>query len=122
QHGQNPIQIELDNVAANINPNGYTALRLGISGGQPTGLNQVRIAAYAAPLPLLPPRLIIEYAPPTGTLTGTVTDASGDADYAASVLADAPVGYWRFGETSGTTATDMIGNNHGAYHGGATLG
>jgi hypothetical protein len=39
-----------------------------------------------------------------------------------TVLADNPVGYWRLGETSGTTANDLSGNNNnGTYTGGYTL-
>jgi hypothetical protein len=40
------------------------------------------------------------------------------ADYAQTVLADQPVGYWRFGETSGTTARDTADANNGTYLGG----
>ena len=35
---------------------------------------------------------------------------------------DAPAGYWRLDETSGTTAADTIGGNAGTYSGGVTLG
>lgn len=43
--------------------------------------------------------------------------------YAATVLADNPVGYWRLGESEGTTAADSSGNDHhGAYEGDPTLG
>lgn len=48
------------------------------------------------------------------------TDRPG---YAAQVLDDAPVGYWRLGETSGTQATDHSGNGlHGSYVNAPTLG
>ena len=61
------------------------------------------------------------------------SDAStGDSDsdagptaqgYAAQVLADAPVAYWRFDELSGTTAKDSSGHgNDAAYQGGIVLG
>jgi acid phosphatase type 7 len=41
----------------------------------------------------------------------------------SDVLADNPVGYWRLGETSGTTATDETANNDsGTYQNGVTLG
>ena len=33
-----------------------------------------------------------------------------------------PLGYWRLGEPSGTTATDRAGSYNGAYDGGVTLG
>ncbi len=40
----------------------------------------------------------------------------------AAVLADAPVSYWRLGETSGTTASDERSNNPGTYQNSPTLG
>jgi hypothetical protein len=33
-----------------------------------------------------------------------------------------PLGYWRLGESSGTTATDYAGSQNGTYGGGVTLG
>jgi hypothetical protein len=43
--------------------------------------------------------------------------------FAAEVLADGPVGYWRFAETPGQAAHDSSPkNNHGSYNGGITLG
>jgi len=43
--------------------------------------------------------------------------------YRAGVLADNPVGYWRLGETGGTTAADQTANNDsGTYLNGITLG
>ncbi len=43
--------------------------------------------------------------------------------YSAGVLADSPRGYWRLGESSGTTAVDASGNSHnGTYLNGVTLG
>jgi hypothetical protein len=42
--------------------------------------------------------------------------------YTALVTADAPVGWWRLGETSGTTAADASGNGRtGTYSGAITL-
>ncbi len=38
------------------------------------------------------------------------------------VLADVPVGYWRLGESSGTTALDGVRGRHGTYVNGPTLG
>jgi hypothetical protein len=35
--------------------------------------------------------------------------------YAASVLSNSPIAYWRLGETNGTTAYDYIGANNGTY-------
>jgi glucose/arabinose dehydrogenase len=69
----------------------------------------------------------------TGTWTGTApisyarqwqrcTTGSGTS-YAAAVLANAPVAYWRLGETSGTTAADASGGGRsGTYAGGVVLG
>jgi hypothetical protein len=60
-------------------------------------------------------RFIVNYACP-----GTVPPQIG---YAATVLADAPAGYWRLGELSGTTAADSSGNgNAGSYLNGVSLG
>ena len=36
-------------------------------------------------------------------------------DYAAEVISDGPVIYWKFGETEGTVANDEMGNRTGAY-------
>jgi hypothetical protein len=53
-------------------------------------------------------------------------DSAPDAPssvYRAAVLADAPLAYWRLGETTGTVAHDETGNGHdGTYVGGFTLG
>jgi RHS repeat-associated protein len=46
-------------------------------------------------------------------------DAQG---YKAAVLADAPVSYWRLGETSGTAAADERNANPGTYLNSPTLG
>lgn len=40
--------------------------------------------------------------------------------YRDVVLADSPVGYWRLGETSGTTAVDETGTRNGTYALGAS--
>jgi Concanavalin A-like lectin/glucanases superfamily len=43
--------------------------------------------------------------------------------YPDEVLADAPLGYWRLGESAGTAAADASGNaRHGTYTGNYTLG
>ena len=42
--------------------------------------------------------------------------------YRDSVLTDNPGGYWRLGETSGTTAAGETGLNPGTYQNGVTLG
>jgi hypothetical protein len=45
----------------------------------------------------------------------------GDA-YRALVLGDRPGGYWRLGETGGSTAADELGGAGGTYQGGVTSG
>jgi Concanavalin A-like lectin/glucanases superfamily len=42
--------------------------------------------------------------------------------YPALVVADGATAYWRLGETSGTTAVDVIGGANGTISGGVTLG
>ena len=42
--------------------------------------------------------------------------------YAATVIADNPLGYWRLGEASGPTALDSWGTNNGTYFGSETFG
>jgi Concanavalin A-like lectin/glucanases superfamily len=44
------------------------------------------------------------------------------ASYYDEVIADNPDGYWRLGESSGTTAVDEIGANNGTYINSPTLG
>lgn len=44
------------------------------------------------------------------------------AGYADLVLADAPIAYWRLGESTGSTAIDAVGTNDGSYGGFVTLG
>jgi hypothetical protein len=50
--------------------------------------------------------------PPTNTPT---------PNYATKVLGYSPVAYWRFDETSGTTAADSSGNNRTGTYSGVTL-
>ena len=64
--------------------------------------------------------------------TGYYLDAVGNrtakvshlpADYRQAVLDDSPTGYWRLGETGGTTADDISGNSKdGTYTGSPPLG
>ena len=59
----------------------------------------------------------------TSTPTPTPTPPTTASGYAASVLANQPVLYWRLGESSGAAAADASGHgNTGSYLGGATLG
>jgi RHS repeat-associated protein len=55
-------------------------------------------------------------AAPTVTLTAT------GPNYQSVVLADNPVAYYRLGESSGTSATDLANGNTGTYHSVFTLG
>jgi len=41
--------------------------------------------------------------------------------YSDKVIADGAVAYWRLGETSGSTAVDVVGGNNGTISGGVTL-
>jgi hypothetical protein len=44
------------------------------------------------------------------------------AGYRDTVLGDSPAAYWRFNESSGTSAADETGNgNTGSYENGVTL-
>ncbi|HEY8078937.1 MAG TPA: LamG domain-containing protein [Labilithrix sp.] len=69
-----------------------------------------RDAPVDAPHPPPPPP------PPPVSVDG------GSSPYRDAVLADAPLSYWRFGETSGTTAKDEMGAHDGTYAGEFTLG
>jgi hypothetical protein len=63
-------------------------------------------------------------------VSATLESASGDAGagaratarYAAAVLRDSPLSYWRLDETSGVVARDERGVNPGIYRNGPTLG
>jgi hypothetical protein len=57
----------------------------------------------------------ISYDPPTPPPPPT-------SAYGRAVAADRPIGWWRLGDTTGTTALDQMAANNGAYAGGATLG
>ncbi len=54
----------------------------------------------------------------------TVTGSAGVSDpYGTAVIADNPEFFWRFGESSGTTANDSSGAvNPGTFYNGYTLG
>jgi hypothetical protein len=59
------------------------------------------------------------------TSDGSTSDGGSDAPtgYAAVVLADHPIAYWRLDDAVATTAVDATGNDHdGTYHGGVTVG
>jgi hypothetical protein len=50
------------------------------------------------------------------------TSSSKSAGYAATVMDDAPISYWRLDELSGASAFDVQGVNPGAYRNGPDLG
>jgi subtilisin family serine protease len=52
----------------------------------------------------------------TGAQTISVTVSNTASEYAAAVLADSPIAYWRLGEASGTTAMDVTGTGHNATY------
>jgi len=54
--------------------------------------------------------------------TFTIVPAGSGSPYRDAVMADGPRGYWRLGESSGTTAADETGANLGTYTNGVTLG
>ena len=56
----------------------------------------------------------------TGTDT-IVLHNGATASYSSAVQADTPAGYWRLGETSGTTAADSAGASPGTYRNGVVL-
>lgn len=61
--------------------------------------------------------------PPAEAATEAGIDAPTAPPYVAAVLADDPVAYWRFGESSGTRAADASGHgNDATYTGSVTLG
>ncbi|MFN8483698.1 MAG: LamG domain-containing protein [Anaerolineae bacterium] len=59
---------------------------------------------------------------PTPTLTPTPRATSVATVYSALILADNPVGYWRFGESGGAAAWDERGTYNAVYVGGPGLG
>ncbi len=46
----------------------------------------------------------------------------GTSAYSNTVLGDGPAGYWRLGETSGSTAVDASGGDNGSFVNGPALG
>jgi RHS repeat-associated protein len=58
-------------------------------------------------------RVFVDDAKIVDTWGGPYRDGVGD---------DAPLGYWRLGETSGTAAADAAGSNPGTYSGAVALG
>jgi len=58
----------------------------------------------------------------TATTSSSISFTAGTWGYAGEVLADAPVSYWRLGESTGTTAADAKGGRNGTYVNGPVLG
>jgi RHS repeat-associated protein len=55
-------------------------------------------------------------------LLGSAACPTGSSPYAQSITGvTGLLGYWRFGESSGTTACDTVGKDPGSYQGGFTL-
>ena len=59
----------------------------------------------------------------SATYYGLGYNCSTSNSYQSAVLANSPIGFWSFGETTGTTAYDLSGNgNNGTYTGSYTQG
>jgi hypothetical protein len=63
----------------------------------------------------------------SASVTDTITLDRGispppGTPYSTAVMADGPVGYWRLGESSGTTAADVTGGQAGTYFNSPILG
>ena len=57
------------------------------------------------------------------TLATDTSNGVSGASYVSTVLGSSPVGYWRLGDPSGTSAVDASGNgNAGTYNNGVVLG
>jgi glucose/arabinose dehydrogenase len=103
-------------------------LGLAIDPGWPTKPYVYTSYTYDAPIGGASPRWSDGCPTPPGPTTdgcvvsGRLSRLSTGADYRATVLGDGPVGYWRLGEASGTTAADETGANPGTYLNSPTLG
>jgi len=53
---------------------------------------------------------------------GPLAAPAFQTSYSDEVLADSPISYWRLGEATGSTMTDVTAANNGSYTGGITLG
>lgn len=61
-------------------------------------------------------------APGRDAEAGDAGAADGGSGYRAALMADAPIAYWRLGESSGLDAKDEVGAHTGGYQGAVTLG
>jgi hypothetical protein len=55
-------------------------------------------------------------------VTPTPTPTAAPSVYRNTVMADSPVGYWRFGEATGNVAADQLATHNGTYAYGPALG
>jgi hypothetical protein len=70
----------------------------------------------------------VQFKDATGKWSASETDTielnrqGGTSSYSNAVLGDGPAGYWRLGETSGSTAVDASGGDNGSFVNGPALG
>jgi len=79
-------------------------------------------AAVTLALALVLPLAERTMTPTWGAFSHTVANGpssftAASSFYKAQILANGPVGYWRLGETSGSTAVDVMNNSHGTFYG-----
>jgi Concanavalin A-like lectin/glucanases superfamily len=93
-----------------LRPGGYDWAFVPIVGrtGSDAGSGDCHAAKSPPPPPPPPPPV----PPPPGP----------PGPYRSTVLGDAPLAYWRLGETTGTTAADELGATPGTYQNGVVLG
>jgi glucose/arabinose dehydrogenase/PKD repeat protein len=100
-----------------------------VSAGDGASFNAVDYGQFGGTVGTPPPTPVNPCADPAlegGALRSQDLRTEPTADggnYVDAVLPDAPIGYWRLGETSGTTAADSSGNGrNGTFQTGYTLG
>jgi hypothetical protein len=93
-----------------------------------TGTNLILTTGVALPqntpitLSITNVRSLAGIAVPPGATISFSFAASASGGYAATVLADNPLGYWRLNEAAGLTAVDATSAHNGTYASGATPG
>lgn len=71
----------------------------------------------------LAPIAVYQYALTATQVSNHYTAGStSGSTYESTIEGDSPYAYWPLKETSGTTATDIVGGHNGTYTGGVTLG
>ena len=147
---QTPPTVSLTEPADGSSGNDATPTFAGVAGVQPGDLSTVTVNVYLGSTPTGSPlqSLMTTRDATTGAYSveatsplsgGTYTaqteqwDSAGNlgrssantftinSQYRAGVVADNPGGYWRLGETSGTTAFDVTGTNNGTYQNGVAI-